>query len=171
MSEAAKETYLFVLLKDQSLPLGVDGQRQRKICLAHILVLLQQTTTNNHTDPKKDIVYMSSYFSEIVRGVLLACNTTPPTCVSSPARPFASFCGCTRPCSSHSASPGSLPLGPACVSSPACSSAAGSQSELHPPLMDATRTGRYWVTEWLVFIIIEKNGDVQMLTEGAKIRE
>lgn len=107
-------------------------------------------------------VYMSSYFGEIVRGIQLGCNMTPPTCVSSPARPFASFCGCTQPCSFHSASPGSLPLGPACVSSPACSSAAGSQSELHPPLMDATRTGRYWVTEWFVFIIKEKNGDVQM---------
>lgn len=85
------------------------------------------------------------------RDCQLACNMTPPTCVSFLAPPFVSFCGCTQPCSFHSASPGWLLLGPACVSSPACSSAAGSQSELHPPLMDATSV-----------IIKQKNSDVQM---------
>lgn len=69
-----------------------------------------------------------------------ACVLTTPTCVFCPARPFVSFCGCTQLCSFHNASPVSPPSSPACVSSPACSSATGSQSEMDPPLARATTT-------------------------------
>lgn len=72
----------------------------------------------------------------------------PPTCVSSPARPSVSSCGCTQPCSSRSASPALPPSGPACASSPACSSAAGSQSGAGPPLTSATGIVCQWGGKW-----------------------
>lgn len=50
MGEAVGETHLFVFLKDESFPLGVNGgQRQRKIRLAHVSMLLTQTKTHFHT--------------------------------------------------------------------------------------------------------------------------
>lgn len=79
----------------------------------------------------------------------------PPTCISCP---FVSFCGCARPCSFHNASHVSHPSGPACMSSPACSSATGSQSDVDPPLTHATSTStheflnRVWIYSQKVVI-------------------
>lgn len=49
MGKTARETYLFVFLKDQSFPLCVKGgQWQRNICLAHFCMLLKQTSIHIH---------------------------------------------------------------------------------------------------------------------------
>lgn len=128
--------HLFILLKDQPLPLCVDcGQRQWKIGLAHLVVPLEQTEMFTH----KTCVRVWGFIKGVSRRRTVqppspSVPLGPPTCVSSPARPSASSCGCTRPCSSRSASPASPPSGPACASSPACPSAAGSRSAPGPPL-------------------------------------
>lgn len=47
-------THLFILLKDQPLPLRVDGgQRQREVSLSHIVASLQQTEMLAHTTSVK----------------------------------------------------------------------------------------------------------------------
>ncbi len=100
--------------------------KKRKIC-----VQSSQKTNPAHSESKN------------ARGKCVqwtACILTPPTCVSSPAPPCASCSGCTGLCSFRSASHASRPSDPACASSPACSSAAGSQSEPGPPLANATTT-------------------------------
>lgn len=126
--------HLFILLKDQPLPLCVDGgQRQRKISLAHLVVPLEQTEMFTHKTCVRVWGFIKGV-SQYIPALPPPVPFGPPTCVSSPARPSASSCGCTRPCSSRSASPASPPSGPACASSPACSSAAGSRSAPGPPL-------------------------------------
>lgn len=63
MSEAEKETYLFVFLNDEYFRLCVNGgQRQRKICFVHILMLLKQTKTQ---EGRRSV---SIRLSETVRG-------------------------------------------------------------------------------------------------------
>lgn len=117
----------------QSFPLIIAGdQLQSKIHLAVILILLKQTRRPNHISVSAQHSISDSH--ERVS------NLTPPTCDSFP---FVSFCGCARPCSFHNASPVSHPSGPACMSSPACSSATGSQSEVDPPLTHATPTSTH----------------------------
>lgn len=106
-------------------------QRQKKIHLTVILMLFKQTRSHKH---------ISLSAQHWISGTSRRASGPPPTCVSCPARPFESFYGCIPLCSFHNASPESHPSGPACMYSPACSSATGSQSELDPPLTRATTT-------------------------------
>lgn len=87
-----RETHLFILFIDQSFLLSVgDGQRQRKVCLTNIPILLTQTKTKIQTHIHKnitkisDLTVLNGFFSEFFFNIGLCWCAS---CLHPPAFPL-----------------------------------------------------------------------------------